>query len=153
MPSAKLNTIRPVHNKRHSVFKLEYHLVLVTRYRHPVIRGAVKEFLYSYIEDYFRKNDFIALAEINGEEDHIHLLFETEPNINLSTLINSLKTASSRMVRKNFPKELDSYYWKPYFWSHSYFLATVSERNTEAVNKHIENQGVHNKKEAHVSRH
>lgn len=75
------------------------------------------------------------------------------PNINLSTLINSLKTASSRMVRKNFPKELDSYYWKPYFWSHSYFLATVSERNTEAVNKYIENQGVHNKKEAHVSRH
>lgn len=141
MPSAKLNTIRTIHTKRHSVFKLEYHLVLVTRYRHPVIRGKVKEFLYRYIEDYFRKNDFIALAEIDGGEDHIHLMFETEPNINLSKLVNNLKTATSRMTRKECAEELAPYYWKPYFWSHSYFLATVSERNTEAVRKYIRNHG------------
>ena len=30
---------------RHSCYLLEYHLVVVTKYRHPVLKGAIKVYL------------------------------------------------------------------------------------------------------------
>ena len=58
-------------------------------------------------------------------DDHLHVLFEASPNINLSNFVNGLKTYISRKVRQEFPVELAKFYWKPYFWSDSYFIASV----------------------------
>ena len=74
--------------------------------------------------------------------DHVHILFECGTNVNLSQFINAFKSASSRNIRKNFQQQLNQYYWKPYFWSHSYFICTVSERNTKIVEEYIKNQKV-----------
>ncbi len=57
-------------------------------------------------------------------------------------MINALKTGSSRMTRKNFPEQLAPYYWKPVFWSMSYFICTVSDRNAEAVRRYIQDQDI-----------
>lgn len=56
-------------------------------------------------------------------------------------LANNYKTVTSRYLRKEFEKELRPYYWKPYFWSDSYFICTVSDRTEEMVKRYIENQG------------
>ena len=124
---------------RHSCYLLQYHLVLVTKYRHPVIKGALEAYLYAYTKDYFKRQGCV-LHEINGEEDHIHILFDAQPQINLANFINAYKSASSRMVRNAFKEELAPFYWKPYFWSLSYFIACVSERSTEVVRQYIRNQ-------------
>ncbi len=76
------------------------------------------------------------------EPDHVHILFEAPPNIELAKMINALKTGSSRMTRKNFPEQLAPYYWKPVFWSMSYFICTVSDRNAEAVRRYIQDQDI-----------
>ena len=72
--------------------------------------------------------------------DHIHILFDAKPNLNLAEFVNAFKSASSRNIRKQFSEELKPYYWKPYFWSLSYFIGTVSDRTSTAVKKYIKNQ-------------
>ena len=127
------------YKNQHSCFLLQYHLVLVTKYRHPVLQGEIEEYLIQYTRDYFKKQD-LNILELNCSEDHIHILFEAVPQMNLSNFVNAYKTASSRMVRKNFGNELKQYYWKPYFWSLSYFIGSVSENTLETVKKYIQNQ-------------
>ena len=72
--------------------------------------------------------------------DHIHILFDAPPQINLAELINAYKSASSRRMRSNHPAEVSRYYRKPYFWSLSYFIGSVSERTAAAVKNYIYNQ-------------
>ena len=112
--------------KQHSCFLLQYHLVLVTKYRHPVVDADIKESLILYTKSYFKERDCNILA-INSDKDHLHIVFEAYPNFNLATFINAYKSASSRRMRTNFSEFLKTYYWKPYFWSNSYFVGTVSE--------------------------
>lgn len=125
---------------QHSVFLLQYHLVLITKYRHPVITGDIKDFLIKYTEEYFKNRDMNILS-INTDKDHMHILFECGPRECLSKFINAFKSASSRNVRKRFQEDLKPFYWKPYFWSMSYFIGTVSERSESIVKRYIENQG------------
>ena len=73
--------------------------------------------------------------------DHIHILFEAPPQIQLSKLVNNYKTVTSRILRKEFSEELSRYYWKPYFWSDSYFLCTVSDRSHAVIERYIADQG------------
>lgn len=128
------------YTNRHSCFLLQYHLVIVTKYRRPVITGRLKDELIVYTKDYFKKQN-CALLEINTDKDHIHILFEAPPQINLANFVNAYKSASSRRIRTDFADALAPVYWKPYFWSQSYFVATVSDRSKDAVAKYIINQG------------
>ncbi len=126
---------------RHSCYLLEYHLVVVTKYRHPVLTGKLKDKLlelsFNVIEDYWK----CRILEISTDKDHIHILFESKPQVQLSKLVNNYKTVTSRILRKEFADELSPYYWKPYFWSDSYFIGCVSDRTREAVRFYIQNQG------------
>jgi|SRR5690625_1401885 len=124
---------------RHSVYKLTYHLVVVTKYRHPVISAQIKKRLEEITYDLFMKWK-CEILEINGEEDHLHILFDAPPQINLANTINSFKTVTSRYIRKEFSKELKKYYWKPYFWSRSYLIVTTGGAPMESIKKYIEEQ-------------
>ena len=126
---------------RHSCYMLEYHLVVVTKYRHPVLTGKLRERLlelsHTVIEEYWG----CKIHEVNTDKDHIHILFEAKPQVQPSKLVNNYKTVTSRLLRKEFEEELRPYYWKPYFWSDSYFISSVSDRTHEAIETYIQNQG------------
>ena len=124
---------------RHSCFLLQYHLVLVTKYRNLVIDDTIKTWLIVYTDNYFKEQGCVP-EEINTQPNHIHILFDTPPQINLANFINAFKSAASRKIRALFPEQVAKYYWEPYFWSLSYFVATVSDRSAEAVRQYIQNQ-------------
>ncbi len=131
---------QPYYTNRHSCFLLQYHMVLVTKYRHPVICEDVKDELYKKIREIFEERQLVIL-EFNGEADHIHILYEAYPFSSPGELANVVKTQSSRYIRKLFGDTvLKKWYWKPYFWSDSYFVATVSENSLSAVRQYIQNQ-------------
>ena len=116
-------------------------MVLVTKYRHPVIRGDLKEDLYKRIREVF-DNRQLHILELNGEEDHVHILFEADPMTSPGELANVIKTQTSRTIRKTYGNGiLKKWYWKPYFWSDSYFVCTVSENSLANVKEYIRNQG------------
>lgn len=127
------------YTNKHSCYLLQYHLVLVTKYRHPVLTGEIKDFLLSYTEQYFTDRN-LDLLEVNTDDDHIHILFEAPPQIRLSDFVNAYKSASSRMIRKQFSDQLQDYYWKPYFWSLSYFIGSASEKSPAVIAEYIKNQ-------------
>ena len=115
-------------------------MVLVTKYRHPVLTGGVKEIVYGTIRDIFREKGLVIL-EMNGEADHVHVLFEADPFTAPGNLVNIVKTKTSRFAKKEYGETiLKKYYWKPYFWSDSYFVTTVSENSLAVVQDYIRNQ-------------
>lgn len=124
---------------RHANYKLTYHLVVVTKYRHPVIIDPIKKRLEEVAENLFTKWN-CEILEINSDKDHLHILFEAPPQINLANTINSFKTVTSRYIRKEFTEFLAKYYWKPYFWSRSYLILTTGGAPIEVIKKYIENQ-------------
>lgn len=127
------------YTNRHSCFLLQYHLVLVTKYRKPVITGSLEEWMKEYTEKYFTDRGCVIRA-VEAMPDHIHILFDAPPQINLAEFVNAFKSASSRHVRKLYGEMLKPYYWKPYFWSLSYFIGSVSDRTAKAVEKYIQEQ-------------
>ena len=126
----------------HAVFDLEYHLVIVTKYRHPVLTDKVKESLLKHTYRLFETNFDCKVLEVNTDKNHIHILFSAKPQVQLSKLVNSYKTATSRLLRKEFAEFLATYYSKPYFWSRSYFICTDSERSRDVVTAYIEDRGI-----------
>ena len=128
---------------RHAVYKLRYHLVVVTKYRHPVIEELLKDRLIDISYDIIENRWKSEIIEINTDKDHIHILFETSPQTQLSKLINNYKTVTSRLIRKEFEEQLRPYYWKPYFWSDTYFISSVSETSEAMIKRYIQSQGKH----------
>ncbi len=123
----------------HAYHDLKYHLVLVTKYRNEVITKPVLERLIEIFKEQSEKWD-IEVLEINGEPDHIHLLIQSHPSVDLSKYINSIKTVSSRLIRKEFSEHVSQFYWKNYFWSRAYCLLTIGGAALETIKKYIENQ-------------
>lgn len=127
-------------SNNHAVFKLVYHLVLIVKYRRKVIDEAIQEMLISTFKEYAERHGVI-LEEANGEEDHIHFLFRTVPNIDLSSFINVFKTQSSRRVRQKYWGKIHQKLWKEKFWSQSYILLTCGSAPIELIRQYIEDQG------------
>lgn len=126
---------------RHSVYNLQYNLVVVTKYRKAVINESIKNELILIAKNIFEVKNKAEIIEINTYKDRIHILFNAGPQIQLSKLINSFKTVSSRLVRKKYNSYLSSFYWKPYFWNNSYYIASIGETNEETIKKYIQDQG------------
>ncbi|SKC91903.1 IS200/IS605 family transposase [Maledivibacter halophilus] len=126
-------------NNNHSVFLLKYHLVLVTKYRRKVIDDNINERL-KEIFNYICKKYNITLEEWNHDNDHVHILFRAHPNSQLSKFLNAYKSASSRLIKKEFP-EIKKKLWKEYFWSRSFCLITTGGAPIEVIKRYIENQG------------
>ncbi|MBR2999869.1 MAG: IS200/IS605 family transposase, partial [Oscillospiraceae bacterium] len=108
-------------------------------YRRPVIAGAIEDSLKEYTKKYFKDRDCVIHA-FECMPDHIHILFDAPPQINLAEFINAYKSASSRRMRSDHPDEVSRYYQEPYFWSLSYFIGSVSDRTAAAVKNYINNQ-------------
>jgi putative transposase len=124
----------------HSVFLLNYHLVLVIKYRRKVITDEVSNRLKEIFE-YISPKYNIVLGEWNHDKDHVHLLFRGSPNTDISKFLNAYKSASSRLIKKEFPS-IRNQLWKEYFWSRSYCLITTGGASIDIVRKYIENQGM-----------
>lgn len=126
-------------SNNHSVFSLNYHLVLVIKYRKQVLNDDISNRLKEIFE-YISPNYNITLEEWEHDKDHVHVLFKAHPNSELSKFINSYKSASSRLIKKEFPI-IKQKLWKEYFWSRSYCLITTGGATIDVVRKYIENQG------------
>ena len=127
------------YTNRHSCFLLQYHLVLVTKYRKKVFNKDMEQYLSSFVRSMMEKND-CNLIEITYNKDHVHILFEAPVTLNLPNFINGLKSTSSRIIRRAFPEYVKQFFWQPVFWSRSYFICTVSENTTQIVEEYIRNQ-------------
>jgi len=130
---------QPLKTLYHSVYNIHYHLVLVTKCRRCCITPEVA----AYLELQYKRlleTWGCDLLECNGEPDHLHLLISANPKIQPSKMVNSLKKATSRLVRKEFSDYLAKFYWKPVFYSRSYCLVSCGGAPLEIVKQYLEQQ-------------
>ncbi|PUE44344.1 IS200/IS605 family transposase [Limnohabitans sp. 2KL-51] len=123
----------------HCTFSLQYHLVLVTKYRKKCLTNEMLIDLKAICKKQLELKEG-ALLEFNAEEDHIHLLFELPPKTSISTLINILKTSSARLLRKNHHEHLQKFFLKPILWSRSYFVVSCGGAPLAVIKKYIQQQ-------------
>nr|WP_283163001.1 IS200/IS605 family transposase [Alicyclobacillus mengziensis] len=121
------------------MFLMYYHLVLVIKYRRKVVDDKISNRLKEIFE-YIAPSYNVALQEWNHDKDHVHILFKAQPNSELSKFINAYKSASSRLIKKEYPIIRKSL-WKEYFWSRSFCLLTTGGAPIEVVRRYIESQG------------
>lgn len=126
-------------NNNHSVFRLTYHLVLVIQCRRKVMSDEMSQ----YARDIFLRigtTFHITLEEWTYRQDYVHIRFRAHPNTEITKFINAYKSASSRLIKRDFP-DIRQKLWKDMFWTRSFCLITTGEVPDEELKKYIESQG------------
>jgi putative transposase len=142
-------------SKGRSVSDLKAHLVLTTKYRRKAFTGEMLTRLHEIFAALLVKWD-CKIVEFNGEADHVHLLFQYHPDLQLSILVNNLKSVSSRKLRSEFAEHLAAFCgaprsgsptmraqqdnWKDVFWNGSYFIASCGGVTISTLKQYIEEQ-------------
>lgn len=126
-------------NNNHSVFMLRYHLILVVKCRRKVLNDVISKRLKEIFENIAPKYN-INVVEWNYDVDHIHVVVKGHPNTELSKFINAYKSASSRLIKKEFP-DIRNSLWQEVFWSKSFCLMTVGDVSNTTICHYIETQG------------
>ena len=119
--------------KRHAVYKLTYHAVFVIKYRRKVMSEPIIEHMRQYAAHLIGQCYQGRLIELNGEPDHIHILFELPATAAPSVVVCSLKTQLSKEIRANFWDEIKDKLWNNIFWSDSYFITTTGGATIETM--------------------
>lgn len=124
----------------HVVFLIQLHVVFVTKYRRAVLTDAMMEVMKPIFERVLAANQSI-LVEFGGEPDYVHLLIDIHPDNNISALVSSLKSASSRILRQEFNTEIDGVYWgKAKLWHDSKCIVSCGGAPLEIVKQYIKDQ-------------
>ena len=127
----------------HSFCSIHIHIVLVTKYRHPVLDGQIESDIIQLCRSICEKNrSYLIEAKADLEmKDHIHLLVDLAPDVSISKLTNTMKTVSSREIRKRYPEQLKPYYWKPVFWKRGYCAVSGGGATLDVIKSYIQSQG------------
>lgn len=124
----------------HCVYLCDYHIVLPTKYRHPVITTELWKYLYGKlleITDHYPKLYF---KETNHDKDHIHLLVSIPPQTAVGSVVRLVKTNTARKIKEAFPVLRKHYWGTDSLWSEGYCVSTVGA-TAETIKRYIANQG------------
>ena len=124
----------------HAIYSIKLHIVFVTKYRRKTLSAELLDYLRVAFADCLAAWR-CTLLEFGGESDHVHLLIDIHPALNLSVLINNLKTASARRARNRFAEHLRTFYSKPVFWHRAYYVGSVGGATLETVRAYVDAQG------------
>ena len=127
-------------SKSNAVFNIKLHIVFVTKYRRKILTPEVLDYLRQAFSDCLTAWN-CSLVEFGGESDHVHLLIDIHPALDISVLINNLKTASARRTRNRFTEHIAKFYSKPLFWHRAYFVGSVGSATLETVRAYVDAQG------------
>ena len=141
--------LREMDRNAHSVFLLYYHLVMVVKYRRKVIDDQISDRAKNIFE-YISPKYGIVLEEWNHDQDHVHVMFRAQPKSEISKFINAYKSASSRLLKKEYP-QIRGKLWKEAFWSQSFCLVTAGGAPIEVIRSYIESQGEKDEQSIQVS--
>ena len=108
----------------HVVYKCDYHIVWVPKYRYRVLKGEIKDLVLKDIEVLSERLGCEPI-EVNVQEDHIHLLISVPPKVSISKLMGTLKGKLAIKLFKSYPIFKKKLYWGNHFWARGYFVSTV----------------------------
>ena len=124
----------------HSVYRLQYHVVWVTKYRRRILNPGVSAYLRKILPKLVRSMPGVQIETIGFDRDHLHMVLVIPPKYSISSVIGQLKSQSASRMRKSFDW-LDKVYWKEnVVWSPGYFVSSVGI-DEEITKNYVEHQG------------
>ena len=120
----------------HSVTRLTAHVVWVTKYRYPVLKGDIQQRCRALIIQICDAEDVRILKGV-GSKDHVHIHIEYPPSKALSDLVKRFKGRTSRLLQQEFPA-LQKQYWGRHFWAIGYGAWSTGNITEEAVQEYLE---------------
>lgn len=128
----------------HVVYKCDYHIVWVPKYRFRVLTGQIKDIV---------TNDIKMLCEWQGCEpmelnvqiDHVHLVVSVPPKVSVSRLMGILKGKLAIKLFKSYPSLKEKPYWGNHFWARGYFVSTVGI-DEDVIKRYVKYQEEEEKK-------
>lgn len=129
--------------KNHSKFSIKYHIILVVKYRKKLLTHPLSERMKEIIVEISNRPDGrFSILEMEADEDHLHILIDTEPQICSTSIIRRIKKISTKEIWKCHGRMLMKEFWyKEMFWSDGYFVCTTGEASSATIKRYIENQG------------
>jgi len=97
----------------HTVFKIQYHFVFVTKYRYHVLKGDVAHKARELIRQTCEAFEIEILKGVVSK-DHIHILVSAPPDMAPSEIMRRIKGRTSTKLFETFP-ELRKRYWGRHF--------------------------------------
>ena len=122
----------------HSVYDLKYHVVWITKYRKPILRGGIGKRVRELVRQTCASLD-VYIVKGHVSKDHVHLLVSVPPKVSVSELVKRLKGRSSRKMLEEFG-ELRKVYWGRHLWARGYFAASTGNVTDEIIAEYIEKQ-------------
>jgi len=123
----------------HTIYDIKYHLVWITKYRKPVLRGEIAERTRDLIREICKAND-VEILKGHVSREHIHIFVSVPPSISVSDLIKSIKGKTSRKMLMEY-KTLSKTFWGRHLRARGYFAASSGNVTDEVIMKYIEEQG------------
>ena len=120
----------------HTVFKIEYHFVWVTKYRYPVLRREIAERVRELVRQTCQAFEIRIVTGVVSK-DHVHILVSTPPNLAPSEIMRRIKGRTASKLFEEFPL-LKKRYWGQHFWARGYFCATVGDMTEEMIKQYLE---------------
>ena len=128
-------------NKNRRKYLLQYHLILVCKYRKKLLTNQISDDIKRLSNDILSKHNVI-IKYMETDKDHIHYMMETEPTISISKIVNLLKSYTTYHIWKKYNKYLKEHFWKEKtFWTDGYFVCSVGNVSEEVLKNYIKNQG------------
>jgi putative transposase len=124
----------------HCVYRCEYHVVLVTKYRKKIFNKGIFAYFDIKLAEVTNHYPLIKFIKVNHDQDHIHLLMSLPPTMGVGKAIGLLKQNTSRELKQKFPFLKQVYWGTDAVWSEGYFVSTIGI-NESVIQKYIEEQG------------
>jgi putative transposase len=121
--------------------QLHIQFIFAVKYRQALIDKAWKERLHQYITGIFQENQH-KMLQINSMPDHIHILIGMRPHQSISSLIQNVKTESSKWIKTQRVCSV------PFAWQEGYGAFSYSKRQAPEVIQYIMNQEKHHQKKS-----
>jgi len=125
----------------HSKHYLKAHIILVTKYRKPLLVNELKDDMYTIFNNIIDNSDF-SVEVFQSDIDHIHFLIRYIPRLSISQIVRRLKQESTRQIWLLHPTLLCREHWyKNMFWSDGYFVCSIGEASPNTIRQYILSQG------------
>jgi len=125
----------------HSKHYLKAHIILVTKYRKPLLVNQLKEDMHNILQNIISNSDF-SVEVFQSDLDHIHFLIRYIPRLSISQIIRRLKQQSTKQIWLLHPTLLRKEFWyKNTFWSNGYFVCSIGEASPDTIRQYILSQG------------
>jgi len=120
----------------HSIFSIQLHSYFVCKYRRKALTPEMIARTREIIERICEVNNCI-LVEYGGDADHVHLLVDLHPDNNIAAFFGSLKSATSRILRQEFPDLVNKFY-REGFWGRQKYYRSAGGAPLEKLKQYID---------------